>query len=66
MESQVEEAEINEPQPKKPRRNEDQRLDLLHEFETGNLHDCTFRVGCDLKDPNAVYKVCKTFLLAKT
>jgi hypothetical protein len=57
MDPKVEEAEIDEHEAKKPRRNEDQRLDLLHEFETGYLHDCTIRVGCDLQDSNSSFKV---------
>jgi hypothetical protein len=39
----------------RPRR-VDQELDMLHEFETGNFHDCTIRVGCNLQDSKSTYK----------
>jgi hypothetical protein len=32
-------------------------LDLLSAFESGDLYDCTIRVGCDLKDANSTFKV---------
>jgi hypothetical protein len=32
-------------------------LDLLPAFESGDLYDCTIRVGCDLKDANSTFKV---------
>lgn len=35
------------------------QLDLLRAFESGDFHDCSIRVGCNLKDPNSPYKVCK-------
>lgn len=28
----------------------DVRVDMLHAFESGDLYDCTIRVGCDLQD----------------
>jgi hypothetical protein len=33
-------------------------LDLLSAFESGDLYDCTIRVGCDLQDANSTFKVC--------
>jgi hypothetical protein len=32
-------------------------MDLLSAFESGDLYDCTIRVGCDLKDANSTFKV---------
>jgi hypothetical protein len=33
------------------------QTDMLHAFESGDWHDCTIRVGFDLKNPKATFKV---------
>jgi hypothetical protein len=33
------------------------QLDLLPAFETGELHTCTIRVGCDLQDSDSTFRV---------
>jgi hypothetical protein len=35
------------------------QTDMLHAFESGDWYDCTIRVGFDLKNPKASYKVCR-------
>jgi len=45
------------------------QTDMLHAFESGDWYDCTIRVGFDLKNPKASYKVCRYFwyqILAST
>lgn len=34
-----------------------QFMDLLPAFESGNFHDCTIRVGCDLQNSEASFRV---------
>lgn len=34
-----------------------QFMDLLPAFESGNFHDCTIRVGCDLQNSDASFRV---------
>jgi hypothetical protein len=33
------------------------QLDMISAFESGDLHDCTIRVGCDLQNSNSSFKV---------
>jgi len=40
-----------------PRRSVCLKLDLLPAFESGDLHTCTIRVGCDLQDSNSIFRV---------
>jgi hypothetical protein len=40
-------------------RSEHDALNMLKAFENGEYSDCIIRVGCDLKDSNSSFKVCK-------
>jgi hypothetical protein len=33
------------------------KLELLPAFESGDLHDCTIRVGCDLQNSQSSFRV---------
>lgn len=59
MDSQEQEAAKDDNPETCTRRSVHLQLDLLRAFESGDFHDCSIRVGCNLKDPNSLYKVCK-------
>jgi len=42
------------------------QTDMLHAFESGDWHDCTIRVGLDLKNPQVIFKVSAYILKQST